>query len=113
MPRSTRAKPATAKKPAKRPTKKTVQDPKTPVAAKSETKRKTKKALLIELLSRPEGATVYDMVEATGWLPHTVRAALTRLRQAGHRIVRQDSEGKGSVYRINDDAPSNDEVLPS
>ena len=79
-----------------------------PIPAKLETKRKTKKALVIELLSRPEGATVNDMVEVTGWLPHTVRAALTRLRQAGHRIVRQDSEETGSVYRISDDAPGND-----
>ena len=113
MPRSTRAKPATAKKPAKRPAKKTAQAPKTPAAAKPETKRKTKKELLIELLSQPEGATVNDMVEATGWLPHTVRAALTRLRQAGHPIVRQDSEGTGSVYRISDDAPGNDEKIRS
>ena len=110
MPRSTRAKPATAKKPAKQPAKKTARASKKPIPAKPETtKRKTKKALLIELLSRPEGATINDMVETTGWLPHTVRAALTRLRQAGHQIVRQDAEKKGSVYRIRDDAPGNDE----
>lgn len=109
MPRSARAKPATAKKPAKQPAKKTARTSKKPIPAKPGAKRKTKKALVIELLSRPQGATVNDMVEATGWLPHTVRASLTRLRQAGHRIVRQDSEEKGSVYRINDDAPGNDE----
>lgn len=109
MPRSTRAKPATAKKSAKQPAKKTARASKKPIPAKPETKRKTKKALLIELLSRRQGATVDDMIETTGWLPHTVRAALTRLRQAGHRIVRQDSEEAGSVYRISDDAPGNDE----
>ena len=113
MPRSTRAKPVTAKKPAKQPAKKTTRASKKPAAAKPETKRKIKKALLIELLSRPQGATVNDMVEATGWLPHTVRAALTRLRQAGHRIDRQDSEETGSVYRIADDAPGNEEELRS
>lgn len=113
MPRSTRAKPATAKKPAKQPAKKTARASKKPIPAKPETRRKTKKALVIELLSRPEGATVNDMVEATGWLPHTLHAALTRLRQAGHRIVRQDLEGTGSVYRISDDAPGNEEELRS
>lgn len=109
MPRSTRAKPAAANKPVRQPAKKTTRASKKPDGAKSKTKRKTKKALLIELLSRPRGATINDMVEATGWLPHTVRAALTRLRQAGHRIIRQDSEETGSVYRISDDALGNDE----
>src|SRR4051794_39954549 len=28
-----------------------------------------------------------DLVDATGWLAHTTRAALTRLRQAGHVLV--------------------------
>lgn len=53
------------------------------------------------------------MVEATGWLPHTVRAALTRFRQAGRQIVRQDSQETGSVYRISDDAPGNGEEFRS
>jgi len=30
----------------------------------------TKQALLIEMLSRDEGATIADLVAATAWLPH-------------------------------------------
>src|SRR6516225_199437 len=41
----------------------------------------TKRALLIEMLSRAEGAAIGEMVEAMGWLPHTIRAALTGLRR--------------------------------
>jgi hypothetical protein len=38
-------------------------------------------------------------VAATGWLPHTTRAALTRLRQAGHVLDKITSEA-GAVSRI-------------
>ncbi len=50
----------------------------------------TKRALLIALLSRPEGASLAQMAAATGWLPHTTRAALTRLRQSGCAIERSN-----------------------
>ena len=41
----------------------------------------SKLALVIELLRRAEGATIIDLTYATGWLPHTTRAALTGLRK--------------------------------
>src|SRR3954471_13248059 len=44
----------------------------------------TRQAGVIGLLQREGGATLADLVDATGWLAHTTRAALTRLRQAGH-----------------------------
>lgn len=69
---------------------------------------RTKKAILIDLLSRPQGADIFEMTEATGWLPHTTRAALTRLRQSGYRVIRQDTDDKGSVYKISADAPGTD-----
>ena len=59
----------------------------------------TKQALIMALLQRPEGASLADLVAATGWLPHTTRAALTRLRQAGHVLDKTTSEA-GAVYRI-------------
>ena len=34
-------------------------------------------------VSTPRGATIGELTETTGWQPHTVRAALTRLRQRG------------------------------
>ena len=43
---------------------------------------------VIELLQRSEGATLDEMVTATGWLAHTTRAALTGLKKKGHVIAR-------------------------
>jgi len=56
--------------------------------------RTTKAALLLTLLQRPEGAVTAELTEATGWLPHTVRAALTGLRKKGHPIERCSREGR-------------------
>ena len=48
----------------------------------------SKIARVITLLQRSEGATLGELVEATGWLPHTTRAALTGLKKKGHTIER-------------------------
>ena len=40
------------------------------------------------------------LVEATGWLPHTTRAAITGLRKRGFSIERTRDEKLGSLYRI-------------
>ncbi len=62
----------------------------------------TKQALLIDLLKRKKGTTVEKIVDTLDWLPHTVRAALTRLRQQGFRIERVREDGV-SRYRIAED----------
>jgi hypothetical protein len=54
---------------------------------------------LIEMLNRAEGAAIGEMVEAMGWLPHTIRAALTGLRRRGFGIERCRTGGK-TAYRI-------------
>ena len=54
---------------------------------------------MIRMLSDKSGATLDALVEATGWLPHTTRAALTGLRKRGFSIERA-REGEASVYRI-------------
>lgn len=46
----------------------------------------SKIAHVIDLLSRGAGASTAELIEATGWLPHTTRAALTSLRKKGHQI---------------------------
>ncbi len=60
----------------------------------------SKLALVIDLLRRADGATIVDLSEATGWLPHTTRAALTGLRKRGYSVVRQRVGAGDSVYRI-------------
>ncbi len=59
----------------------------------------TKQALLIDLLKRKKGATIEKIVEATGWQAHSLRAAITRMRQHGFRIERVREDGV-SRYRI-------------
>lgn len=42
-----------------------------------------KLGMVLKAISRKRGATLAELTEATGWQPHTTRAALTRLRQRG------------------------------
>ncbi|MBX7501669.1 DUF3489 domain-containing protein [Qipengyuania sp. YG27] len=65
----------------------------------AEPKRETKIDKVIALLKRKQGATLDEMVKATGWLPHTTRAAMTGLKKKGHTIER-DKRGGMSCYRI-------------
>lgn len=59
----------------------------------------SKIATVVALLERDEGATLDELVEATGWLPHTTRAALTGLRKEGRSIDRT-KRGEFTCYRI-------------
>ena len=45
-------------------------------------------ALVLDLLRREEGATLAELIAATGWLPHTTRATLTGLKKKAHVIER-------------------------
>ena len=61
----------------------------------------SKRAMVIGLLQRGEGATIDDLIAATDWLPHTTRAALSGLRKGGLAIERSKAQrGTASVYRI-------------
>lgn len=62
-------------------------------------KKQTKAALVLEMLQRAEGATLDELVTATGWLPHTTRAALTGLRKKGHQIEK-GKRGDATCYTI-------------
>jgi hypothetical protein len=75
------------------------------VAASSQPERSvprqgSKLAEVMALLDRKQGAGIEELTSATGWLPHTTRAALTGLRKRGYAIERSCSEQGGSVYRI-------------
>ena len=59
----------------------------------------SKKAAVIALLDRDTGATLPELIEATGWLPHTTRAALTGLRKAG-QLIERSKRGDATCYRI-------------
>ena len=61
----------------------------------------TKQALLIEMLRRKEGATIAQIVEATGWQPHTVRGAFAGAlkKKLGLTVTSEKVEGT-RVYRL-------------
>ena len=64
---------------------------------------------VIELLRRDRGATIDELIAATGWLAHTTRAALTGLRKRGYAVVIDRSRDKrGSFYRIAAGRPGED-----
>ncbi len=56
-------------------------------------KKTTKTDKVVALMQRKQGATIDDLVKATGWLPHTTRAAITGLRKKGHAINRAAVDG--------------------
>lgn len=63
--------------------------------------RSSKLDLLIKLLSRPKGASLADLVTATGWQAHSVRGALAgSLKKKGHTILSEKTEGGTRRYRI-------------
>ena len=62
----------------------------------------TKQAQVIALLQRPEGASIAEIVAATGWLAHSARGLISGglKKKLGHQITSQKEQGRGSVYRI-------------
>ena len=63
-----------------------------PASTVAPVKRTTKRDLVLTLLQAEGGTSLGAIIEATGWLPHTARAALTGLRKKGHAIVRTKVE---------------------
>jgi hypothetical protein len=57
---------------------------------------------MIELLKRPEGASLADLVQATAWQQHTVRGAMAGAlkKKLGLNIVSEKTDGQERKYRI-------------
>lgn len=81
-------------------------------AAPRKPREGTKQQQVLAMLRRPEGATVAQIAEATGWAPHTVRgffaglkkrqgievSVLERVRQVGPG--KEGAKGSFTIYRI-------------
>jgi hypothetical protein len=80
-------------------------------AGKATPREGSKLASVMALLCRPEGATIGVLTKATGWLPHTTRAAITGVRKRGYSVVLDRSVEGASVYRLSD--PQESEVATS
>jgi hypothetical protein len=72
----------------------------TPNTEPNSTKPSSKSSLVLQMLQRPEGVTIAQIVTATSWLPHTTRAALTGLKKKGHEITSEKVEDEERVYRV-------------
>jgi len=66
------------------------------------TRPDTKQARLVAMLHRPEGASLDEIVAATGWQAHTVRGAISGAlrKKLGLTITPKKVDGRGRVYRI-------------
>jgi len=71
----------------------------------------TKQEQVLAMLRRPEGATVAQIAEATGWAQHTVRGFFAGLKKKGHAVevrerIRQvgpnktGAKGSYTVYAV-------------
>jgi DNA-binding MarR family transcriptional regulator len=58
-----------------------------------------KTSAVLALLQREDGASVSELIELTGWLSHTTRAALTGLRKKGH-VIERSKRDEQTCYRI-------------
>jgi hypothetical protein len=57
---------------------------------------------MVAMLKREEGATLAEIMEASGWQRHTVRGALAGAlkKRLGLMIASEKVEGRGRVYRV-------------
>lgn len=75
------------------------------VTPSNEPKRETKQTIIISLLSREEGATLAELIDATGWKPHSVRGHLSNMRKK-HGVPVQaftNSDGKRGYQILPED----------
>lgn len=68
-------------------------------------KAASKASLVLDMLRRPEGATLDQMVAATCWLPHTTRAVLTSFKKRGHTVASEKADGV-RIYWVGRAAPA-------
>ena len=76
--------------------------PRTAAPLKPRHRNNTKQAEMIALLQRAKGATLDELVAATGWQAHTVRGAMSGAlkKRLGLTITSEKVDNRGRVYRI-------------
>ena len=54
------------------------------------------------MLRAPDGATIDEIVAATGWQPHTVRGAIAGAlkKKLGLEVSSEKVDGRGRVYSL-------------
>ena len=62
----------------------------------------TKQAAIIALLQRPEGASITEIVEATGWAAHSARGMISGglKKKLSFEIATSSDDQRGRIYHI-------------
>lgn len=74
-----------------------------PKMAKPKAPKASKQQILINLLKRPKGAAIEELMEATGWQRHSVYGTMSAVlkRRLGLPLITEYGE-RGRTYRIAD-----------
>ena len=66
------------------------------------TRENSKQATVIQMLQRPEGATITQICSATGWQAHTVRGTFAGAfkKKLGLNLTSDKADGGERIYRI-------------
>jgi hypothetical protein len=75
--------------------------PATPAQGRK-TREGTKQALIIAMLGRPEGASIAEIAEASGWLSHTIRGMIagSLKKKLGLEISSSKDAERGRAYKL-------------
>lgn len=76
--------------------------PASPAAIQTKLRTGTKQATLISMLRAPDGATIEEIMTATGWQSHTVRGAMAGAlkKKLGLEVSSEKDDARGRVYRL-------------
>jgi hypothetical protein len=94
--------PATGQDGKSKPNSKLPKSSPAPAGQPETTAPKTKQDLILSLLSQRNGATIAEMMQATGWQQHSVRGFLagTVKKKLGLALISSKSDGALRRYRI-------------
>lgn len=72
-----------------------------PAPAPAPATPQSKQAIILDLLKHPQGATVDELMQATGWQRHSVYGTLSGVvkKRLGLNVV-SAQEARGRIYRV-------------
>jgi len=75
---------------------------KTPAPKPTTQRAGTKQSMLIAMLQRPEGASIVEIVETTGWMGHSARGAISGVlkKKLALPVTAEKVDGRGTVYKL-------------
>ncbi len=73
-----------------------------PASKKGKIREGSKQEALINMVKRPDGASINEICKVLGWVNHTARGAISRdlKKRLGMPVIKSRAEGRGWVYSI-------------